>query len=241
MRPALPDGLVDAARAGNEGALLQLLVACRPDLTRYARRACRSDDVEEAVQDALWLLYRRVGGLRTGAALSAWMFQVVRHLCFRYTRSRATRDRFGSIPLTDDLPGADAEDGLRLDMVRAIGELPPSYRNVLIMRDIGGFEASEVAAELGITVEATKSRLHRARGLPGSIEPGGTLYDHGNRQKPTALRHVPAARRKTTKRRGIRLRPHDLYRAAHRSLQGGDSPHAEGNQTSAAVGIPGRH
>lgn len=165
MRAALPDGLVDAARAGDESALLHLLVACRPDLTRYARRACESDDIEEAVQDALWLLYRRIGGLRAGAALSAWMFQVVRRLCLRFTRHRVARDRFAATPLPDNLAGAAAEDGLRLDLVRAIGELPTSYREVLILRDIGGFEASEVAAQLGIGVEAAKSRLHRARGL----------------------------------------------------------------------------
>jgi len=165
MRAALPDGLVDAARAGDESALLRLLVACRPDLTRYARRACESDDVEEAVQDALWLMYRRIGGLRAGVALSAWMFQVVRRLCLRFTPRRATRERIAGAPLTENLPEAGAEDGLRLDLVHVIGELPPSYRDVLILRDIRGFEASEVAAELGITVEAVKSRLHRARAL----------------------------------------------------------------------------
>ncbi len=165
MSAEMPEGLVDAARAGDDRALLQLLVACRPDVTRYARRACESDDVEEAVQDALWLLYRRIGALRAGAALSSWMYQVVRRLCLRFTRRRASRDRFAGQPLTDETVADAADAGLRLDLVRAIGELPAPYRDVLVLRDIRGFEASEAAARLGITVEAAKSRLHRARGL----------------------------------------------------------------------------
>src|SRR5260370_42305706 len=56
--------LIAAAQAGSEEALLELLQLCRPQLRRYANRKCASDDVEEAVQDALWLLYRRGGGLR---------------------------------------------------------------------------------------------------------------------------------------------------------------------------------
>lgn len=184
---ALPDGLVDAARAGDERALLKLLVVCRPDLTRYARRACESDDVEEAVQDALWLLYRRVGGLRAGAALSAWMFQVVRHLCLHFTRRRRVRDRFAAYPLTDDLPSDAANDGLRIDLVRAIGELPPSYRDVLILRDIGGFEASEVAARLGITVDAAKSRLHRARGLMRELLRPETAARRSHNRRPAMV------------------------------------------------------
>src|SRR5262247_2691990 len=70
--------LIAAAQAGSEEALLELLECCRPQLRRYANRECASDDVEEAVQDALWLLYRRVGALRMIRAFSAWLFQIIR-------------------------------------------------------------------------------------------------------------------------------------------------------------------
>src|SRR2546425_8388285 len=85
------DNLVAAAQAGSEDALLQLLHLCRPQLRRYANRQCASDDVEEAVQDALWLLYRRVGALRTIGAFSAWLFQIVRRECHRRARKRQNR------------------------------------------------------------------------------------------------------------------------------------------------------
>lgn len=157
------EDLVAAAQRGDEAALLQLLRACRPDLTRYARRTCQSDDVEEAVQDALWLLYRRAGALRVGAALSAWMFQVVKRTCLRVMRRRQAWQHFAPAPIAEDHPTPAEEEGLRLDLARALTRLPPAYREVLILRDIHGFEAAEAAAVLGLTVEATKSRLHRAR------------------------------------------------------------------------------
>ena len=159
------DALVDAARAGDEAALVRLLAICRPDLARYARRACESDDVEEAVQDALWLMYRRIGGLRTGAALSSWMFQVVRRLCLKFTRRRSAREWFSGAALSDQTPDRSADECMCLDLARALGQLPASYRDVLVLRDMSGFAADEVAAELGLSVDAVKSRLHRARAL----------------------------------------------------------------------------
>src|SRR5437773_9347795 len=80
--------LIAAAQGGSEEALLELLCLCRPQLRRYANRQCASDDVEEAVQDALLLLYRRVGALRTIGAFSSWLFQIVRRECLRRARKR---------------------------------------------------------------------------------------------------------------------------------------------------------
>lgn len=54
---------------------------------------------------------------------------------------------------------------LRTDLTAAIQTLPQNYRVVLILRDVDGLTAPEVAAELGLTVEAVKSRLHRARSM----------------------------------------------------------------------------
>src|SRR5438876_1867611 len=80
--------LIAAGQEGSGGELLELLQLCRPQLRRYANRQCASDDVEEAVQDALWLLYRRVGALRTIGAFSAWLFQIIRRECLRRARQR---------------------------------------------------------------------------------------------------------------------------------------------------------
>jgi DNA-directed RNA polymerase specialized sigma24 family protein len=54
--------LVEAARSGDAAAVERLLVVCQPDLRRFARRACSSaEDAEDAVQIALWQLYRKIG------------------------------------------------------------------------------------------------------------------------------------------------------------------------------------
>lgn len=54
---------------------------------------------------------------------------------------------------------------LRLDLARAIQTLPAAYREVLVLRDIRELSAPEVAAQLGLSLPAVKSRLHRARAL----------------------------------------------------------------------------
>ena len=56
--------LVDAARGGDEEALVSLIAAAQPDVRRYAARNCRAADIDDAVQETLLLLYRRIGTLR---------------------------------------------------------------------------------------------------------------------------------------------------------------------------------
>ena len=62
--------LIEAARQGDCGAISELLTVCQPDLKRFARRTCSTtEDAEDAVQIALWQLYRKVGLLRCAATL----------------------------------------------------------------------------------------------------------------------------------------------------------------------------
>ena len=56
--------LVEAARRGDAEALVSLIAAAQPDVRRYAARNCRAADIDDAVQETLLLLYRRVGTLR---------------------------------------------------------------------------------------------------------------------------------------------------------------------------------
>ncbi|WP_396215430.1 RNA polymerase sigma factor [Gemmatimonas sp.] len=63
---------MEAARRGDPGAVLQLVQACQPDLKRFARRTCaNTEDAEDAVQFALWQLYRQIDALRTWPRLRA--------------------------------------------------------------------------------------------------------------------------------------------------------------------------
>jgi RNA polymerase sigma factor (sigma-70 family) len=161
-RDGLPIELIASAQGGNEEALLELLRHCGPQLRRYAHRQCASDDVEEAVQDALWLLYRRVGSLRAVGAFSAWLFQIIRRECLRRARKRRA-----SVELNDGevsrFAMACSDEDLGIDLRNAISRLPQHYREILILRDIGGLSSEEAATSLAIPLGAAKSRLHRAR------------------------------------------------------------------------------
>ena len=154
--------LIRAARDGDGQALLRLLAACQPNLRRYARQSCATEDIEEAVQDAMLILHRRLGTLRVIATFSGWLFQIVRRACRRRLRQRGpvSLDNDAALHLHDP---ADIE--LRMDLSRAIGALPPLYRDVVVLRDVQGLSAEEAAAEIGASVQATKSRLHRGRHL----------------------------------------------------------------------------
>jgi len=155
--------LVQAACSGEPAAVEKLLAVCQPDLRRFARRTCvTSEDAEDAVQAALWQLYRRVGALRTAAAFATWLFRIVERECSRLLRRRfrtqSWDEAFDLMLREEPLPHE-----LRSDLVSAIAALPEPYRRVLVMRDIDELTAPETAERLGISVEAVKSRLHRAR------------------------------------------------------------------------------
>ena len=163
MIRATPE-LVERACAGDAPAVDELLVTCQPDLKRFARRACgNAEDAEDAVQVALWRLHRHIGTLRTVATFATWLFRIVERECFRLFRVRRPAGSAQDEAAQHAAPPARLD--LRLDLSRAIAELPEAYRVVLILRDVDELTAPEVAAHLGLSVEAVKSRLHRARAM----------------------------------------------------------------------------
>ena len=153
--------LVEAAQRGEPGAVERLLTQARPDLRRVARRACRGpEDAEDAVQHALWVLYRQVGALRTASAVAAWLFRVIERECRRLLGLKRPRALPPVFAVSEVAPVPAA---LRHDLACAIEALTEPYRAALILRDVEELTAPEAAAVLGITPDALKSRLHRAR------------------------------------------------------------------------------
>ena len=155
-------GLVEAARGGDADALVSLISAAQPDVRRYAARNCRAADIDDAVQETLMLLYRRVGTLRAVTSFSAWLFAVARRACLRLLRR--------SVGMAD-APAEDTEarlaqsrpEDLRIDLSRAIQSLPEHYREVILLRDIEELSIDEFASALGLSRESVKARIHRAR------------------------------------------------------------------------------
>jgi len=159
--------LLESARGGDEVALVALLTAAQPDIRRYAARSCRTaDDVDDAVQETLWLLYRRVGTIRALSSISGWLVTVVKRECSRIARRMFGTDSVDPSDLADDRRLAERpQHDLRIDVARAIRSLPEHYREVVLLRDIEEMSIDEICGALGLTRESTKARLHRARGM----------------------------------------------------------------------------
>ena len=163
--PAWPDDqLIVAAQDGDVDALTALVAGSRPTVRRFARSLCATpEDAEDAAQEALIILYRKIGMLRATGALASWMFRIVRNECLRRARAMV-RDQ----PVARDTAMLSAEDEVlqRLEaaaVAAAIADLPTDQRRVLIMRDVQGYSGRMVADALGLSTAAMKSRLHRAR------------------------------------------------------------------------------
>ncbi|MGW5852508.1 RNA polymerase sigma factor [Streptomyces sp. NPDC055254] len=171
--PSWPgEQLIVAAQRGDVDSITALVSGSHPNVQRFARSLCATpEDAEDAAQEALIILYRKIGMLRASGALASWMFRIVRNECLR--RARAVRAR---APLPDAWDASPASDGSvrsaedvvleRIEAGRvaaAIAALPAEQRRVLIMRDIQGHSGRMVAEALGLSTPAEKSRLHRAR------------------------------------------------------------------------------
>ena len=155
--------VLEAARDGDPAAIESLLALSQPDIRKYARMSCRAQDIDDAVQEALWLMHRRIGALKALSSFAGWLFTIVKRECLRLAR----RNVGGHRPVDDIIDNAafsqrsDVE--LSIDLTRAISSLPEHYRNVLLLRDVEELTVDEIANINNTTRETVKARLHRAR------------------------------------------------------------------------------
>jgi RNA polymerase sigma-70 factor (ECF subfamily) len=154
--------LIEAARGGDANALVSLIASAQPDIRRYAARNCRAADIDDAVQETLLLLYRRVGTLRAVTSFSAWLFAVARHACLRLLRRSMGLAEAQLDEVDAQLAHLRPED-IRIDLSHAIQSLPQHYREVILLRDIEELSIDEISEVLGLTRESVKARIHRAR------------------------------------------------------------------------------
>ncbi|MGW2202389.1 RNA polymerase sigma factor [Streptomyces sp. NPDC001774] len=160
--------LIRAAQDGDLTSLTTVVMESQPHVRKFARALCASpQDAEDAAQEALIILYRKIGTLRATGALASWMFRIVRNECLRQVRLFASRSDGGSAePDASPEPSAEEAAMHRLEVERltaAVAALPRDQRQVLIMRDVQGLPGRAVAHALGLSNAAMKSRLHRAR------------------------------------------------------------------------------
>jgi len=171
--------LLAAARAGDSGALNRLLSLLSGAVYRFGRGFCGDPhDAEDVAQVTLAALARTLRDFRGDSSLTTWAYTVARNACTRQRRrsvhaparleSLETDDsgRAGALQVAD--PGEDPHRALeraelRDALERSIRALPPSQREVLVLRDVEGLPAGEVGRILHLSERAVKSRLHRAR------------------------------------------------------------------------------
>lgn len=170
--------LLDRARGGDRSALEELLGRHERRVYRFGLSMCRdSEDARDVVQDTLMAVARTIHDFRGASSVSTWLYTIARSFCIKKRRrsihapasevSIDAADGLSAVKHVAD-PGRTPDEVVSAKQVEealqeAIGKLPPIYREVLILRDMEGLTAPEVAQVLGVTVEAVKSRLHRAR------------------------------------------------------------------------------
>ncbi|WP_043635184.1 RNA polymerase sigma factor [Nonomuraea candida] len=159
--------LVTAAQGGDEASIAVLVSGAYPHVRRFAFALCAtSQDAEDAAQEAMIVLFRKIGTLRAATALASWMFRIVRNECLRRAQAVLRRQEPVGEPAMPAMPSAEDDVLDRLEAERvaaAIAALPDDQRRVLIMRDVQGLPGGTVAKALGLSTAAMKSRLHRAR------------------------------------------------------------------------------
>lgn len=171
MNTPSPEALLSAAQSGDLDALNRLVAAHRQGVYRFGLRVCRStEDAEDAVQVTLWAATRAIKTFRgTASSIASWLFTMVRRECLRLIEGRR-RAPVGLDGTEDDVAAdrADPEDAVLAQrrselLATALAHLDPIHREVILLRDIRELSAPEAAAQLGISLDALKSRLHRAR------------------------------------------------------------------------------
>jgi RNA polymerase sigma-70 factor (ECF subfamily) len=166
--------LIDAARRGDAVALSALVTAEQSRVFRFALKMCRlREDAEDVLQDTLLAAVRTFGKYRGDASVSTWLYTIARSFCIkRRRRSKFApetllpldSDAASEAPATERAPDdALAERELASALNEAVAGLAPAYREVLVLRDVEGLPATEVAKVMDLSVQAVKSRLHRAR------------------------------------------------------------------------------
>jgi RNA polymerase sigma-70 factor (TIGR02960 family) len=182
--------LISRARAGDGDAFRELTEPHHRELRVHCYRMLGSlQDAEDALQDTLLDAWRGIGSFERRASLRTWLYRIATNRCLNVLRAARRRPAPWNVPgvdppeptrlgevtwlepfpdtLVDTEPGPAARyertEAISLAFVTALQTLPPRQLAVLILRDVLGFPAAEVAGMLDATVDAVHSALKRAR------------------------------------------------------------------------------
>jgi RNA polymerase sigma-70 factor, ECF subfamily len=173
--------LLARLRAREGAAFEELVRATSPRLLATLRRMLRSeDDARDALQEAYLAAFRALPRFQGQSKLSTWLHRIAVNAALMKLRAKRRRPEES----IDELLPRFAEDGhftgdtassgtlldeevdearRRAAVRRCIDRLPDAHRTVIVLRDVEGLSTEETAQQLGISIDATKMRLHRAR------------------------------------------------------------------------------
>jgi RNA polymerase sigma factor (sigma-70 family) len=169
--PAPTEELALRAAAGDEAALDELLAAIRPETVRRCGRflPCR-EDAEEAAQDVLLQVARKIGTFEGRSRFSTWLYTVVANCSRQKYRELRRRSAEQPAPIDPaqytDPRTTSVIAGSRVDLLEALERLEREHPHLvapLVYRDICQLEYAEAAERAGIPLGTLKSRLHEAR------------------------------------------------------------------------------
>ncbi|GAA4874106.1 sigma-70 family RNA polymerase sigma factor [Actinomycetospora straminea] len=191
------DGDLALARDGDDAAFGRLVAPLRRELHAHCYRILGSaHDADDALQDALVKAWRGLGGFQGRSSLRTWLHTVATRVCLDLVDARGRRalpmdlgpasDRpvTGDVPVTEvawlgpypDEPGARAEEreAVELAFVAALQHLPGNQRAALVLFEVLGFSAAEIAATMDTSTASVNSALQRARKLVAEKVPDPT-------------------------------------------------------------------
>lgn len=164
------DDAIAQARRGDRDAMEVVLLSLAPSIRRFGLRMCgHVEDAEDVLQDTLINVARHLGEFEGRSSVASWAYALTRSACARKRRGLRNQPHANDgrlVESPDAAPSPEtrvADDELTSALSTALDRLSEQHREVIVLRDIEGLSAQDAAASIGISVDALKSRLHRAR------------------------------------------------------------------------------
>ena len=157
--------LLAAARGGDQQAFAQLVTASRSRLWAVCLQICgNAHDAEDALQDALISAWQHLDRFDGRARFSTWAYRIAANAALsRVRRRRDVPEEDAGVDEASPASGVGEQVTTVMVVRRALADLPPAFREAIVLREYGGLDYQEIAEHQGIPVQTVKSRLSRAR------------------------------------------------------------------------------